>query len=258
MRTPARRATPFLLLAAATGLAYASFVHWRTANVSTVQRGWTVAHEKGCFTCHGPGGIRGMANPGHGLGDVPTFSGGLITMYARDDEEIREWILDGMPRSLREDPPQLKLRADATIRMPRWRGLISQEELRCLVAFVKASSDFEKPEEEAPAEGRRIAERTGCFNCHGPQGRGSMPNVRAFKGYIPSWDGKDFPDLAANDSEIRLWILDGGTKRNYANPLVRWFLERQPIKMPAYRGHLTEAEVEQITAYIHWLRTHPY
>ena len=58
--------------------------------------------------------------------------------------------------------------------------------------------------------------------------RGSMPNVRAFKGYIPSWDGADFPVLARDDSEIRLWILDGGTKRNYANPLVRWFLENSP------------------------------
>jgi len=253
-----RRAVSLLVLVPAVGLSYASFVRWRTGGISTVQRGWTVAHEKGCFTCHGPGGIRGMANPGHGLGDVPTFSGGLIRMYARDEGEIREWILDGMPRALRDDPEQMKQRNDATIRMPRWGGLISEEELRCLVAFVKASSDFETPDEDNAAEGRRIADRTGCFNCHGPQGRGSMPNVRAFKGYIPSWDGKDFPDLAADDSEIRLWILDGGTRRNYANPLVRWFLERQPIKMPAYRGHLTEAEVERIIAYIHWLRKHPY
>ena len=235
-----------------------AFWHWRTKNISTVQRGWTVAYAKGCFTCHGPGGIRGMPDPGHGLGDIPAFSGGLMTMYAQNDGEIREWILDGMPKRLRQDPEQMKLRRDATIRMPAWRGLISGRELDDLVAFVKAASDFEKPQDERAEQGRQIAERTGCFNCHGPQGRGSMPNVRAFKGYIPSWDGADFPELAQNDAEIRAWILDGGVKRLYANPFARWFFERQPIKMPAYRGQLTEADVERIIDFIHWLRRHPY
>jgi mono/diheme cytochrome c family protein len=251
-----RRAFVLLLLAA--GTAFLAFAHWRSKNVSTVQRGWTVAYNKGCFTCHGPGGIRGMPDPGHGLGEVPAFPGGLITMYAQSEDEIREWILDGMPRRLRADPEQMKLRADATIRMPAWRDAISQRDLNDLVAFVKAASDFEKPAEEKPEAGRRVADQTGCFNCHGPQGRGSMPNVRAFKGYIPSWDGADFPELARDDSEIRLWILDGGAKRLYANPLARWFFERQPIKMPAYRGQLSEAEVELVIEYIHWLRQHPY
>jgi mono/diheme cytochrome c family protein len=238
--------------------AYGAFRYWRTANVSTVQRGWNVAYSKGCFTCHGPGGIRGMPDPGHGLGDVPAFSGGVMTMYAENEGEIREWILDGMPKRIRDDPEQMKLRAQATIRMPAWREMISGRDLDDLVAFVKAASDFEKPDDEKADEGRRIAEKAGCFNCHGPQGRGSMPNVRAFKGYIPAWDGADFPELAADDAEIRMWVLDGGVKRLYANPLARWFFERQPIKMPAYRGQLQEAEVERIVDYIHWLRRHPY
>ena len=247
-----------LLLLVATAGAYGGFVHWRTRNTSTVQRGWIVAYDKGCFTCHGPGGLRGMPDPGHGLGDVPAFSDGLLTMYANNEGEIREWILDGMPQRVRNDPEQMKLRRDATIRMPAWRGAISGRELDDLLAFVKAASDLEKPDDERAEEGRTIAARTGCFNCHGPQGRGSMPNVRAFKGYIPAWDGKDFPELAQNDAEIRLWILDGGVKRLYANPFARWFFERQPIKMPAYRGQLTEAQVERIVDYIHWLRRHPY
>jgi mono/diheme cytochrome c family protein len=254
--TRAKRAVALVLVAAV--VLAGAFVRWRTKNISTVQRGWTVAYEKGCFTCHGPGGIRGMPDPGHGLGDIPAFSGGLITMYAQNEGEIREWILDGLPKRLRADPEQMKLRADATIRMPAWRGAISSRDLDDLVAFVKAASDFDKPDDPKAEEGRQIAERIGCFNCHGPQGRGSMPNIRAFKGYIPAWDGADFPELAENDAEIRLWVLDGGTKRLQANPFARWFFERQPIKMPAYRGQLTEAEVERIVDYIHWLRRHPY
>jgi mono/diheme cytochrome c family protein len=226
--------------------------HWRTKDVSSVQRGFALAERKGCFTCHGPGGLAGIPSPGHGLGDVPPFAGGLIHMYAESEAEILEWILDGLPRRIRDDPAQLRLRENATVRMPAWRG-----ELHDLVAYVKAVSDFELPDDPAAEQGRQVAKRFGCFNCHGPQGRGSMPNVRAFKGYIPAWDGEDFPVLARDDREIRLWILDGGTRRLWANPLTRWFLERQPIVMPAYRGHISEREVERLIDYIHWLRAGP-
>ena len=246
-----------VLLLAAIGLLFA-FHRWRTGNIGAVQRGFDVASRRGCFTCHGPGGQRGAPNPGHGLGDVPSFTGGLLRMYARDESEIREWILDGLTRRVREDPEQMALRRDATIRMPAWRGLMSGRELDDLVAYVKAVSDFERPDDPKAEEGRQIVQRMGCFNCHGPQGRGSALNVRAFKGYIPSWDGADFAELVRNDGEIRGWILDGGTRRAYANPAARWFLERQPIKMPAYRGRLTEDEVARIIDYMHWLRAHPY
>ena len=177
-----------------------------------------MADRKGCFTCHGPGGIRGMANPGHGLDEVPPFSGGLITMYAQSEGEIREWILDGLPRRIRDDPEQMTLRANAVIHMPAWRGLLSARETDDLVAFVKAMSDFEVPQDAKASEGREVAKRLGCFNCHGPQGRGSMPNVRSFKGYIPSWDGADFPELARSDAEVREWILDGRPRRLQDEP----------------------------------------
>jgi mono/diheme cytochrome c family protein len=246
-----------VLLLAALAAGY-TFHRWRTGNIGAVQRGSEVAQRRGCFTCHGPGGTHGVPNPGHGLGDVPSFTGGLVKMYARDESEIREWILDGLTQRVRNDAEQMALRRDATIRMPAWRGLISGRELDDLVAFVKAVSDFEKPDDPKAEEGRQVAHRIGCFNCHGPQGRGSMLNVRAFKGYIPSWDGADFVELVRDDREIRAWILDGGTRRAYANPAARWFLERQPIKMPAYRGRLTEDEVARIIDYMHWLRAHPY
>jgi mono/diheme cytochrome c family protein len=230
----------------------------RRAHVSRVQRGWTVAYQKGCFTCHGPGGIRGMADPGHGLDEVPPFSGGLITMYARSEDEIREWILDGLPRRVRDDPEQMKLRANAVIRMPAWRGLLSDRQVDDLVAFVKAVSDFEGPDDAKASEGRDVANRMGCFNCHGPQGRGTMPNPRAFKRYIPSWDGPDFPDLARDDGEIREWILDGRPRRLQQSRIGRFYLDRQAVQMPAYRGHVSPEEVDRMVDYIRWVRAHPY
>jgi mono/diheme cytochrome c family protein len=248
----------FVLLLILGASAWVGFRYWRTKNVGTVQRGWSVAQQKGCFTCHGPGGIRGMADPGHGLDEVPPFSGGLITMYAENEQELREWILDGLPRRVRNDPEQMKLREKAAILMPAWRNVLSSREVDLLVAYVKAASDFETPKDEKAEEGRQVSIKFGCFNCHGPQGRGSMPNARAFKGYIPSWDGADFPELAKDDQEIREWILDGRCRRLHEHPVARWFLDRQPIKMPAYRGHLSDAEVDRIVDYIHWLRQHPY
>jgi mono/diheme cytochrome c family protein len=256
MSRRAGRALAMVVLVAAVGAA--AVQHWRTKNVSRVQRGYAVAEAKGCFTCHGPGGIRGMADPGHGLDEIPPFSGGLITMYAQSEEEIREWILDGMPRRIKNDPEQMKLREKAVIEMPAWRGMISRRELDDLVAYVKAVSDFEKPEEGPATEGFDVATRLGCFNCHGPQGRGTMPNVRAFKGYIPAWDGEDFSELAKDEAEIREWILDGRPKRLQDNGIARFFLDRQPIKMPAYRGHISTEDVDRLVAYIQWVQKHPY
>jgi mono/diheme cytochrome c family protein len=246
------------VLAAVAIAAAAAYYHWRTKNLGSVQRGWKVAHANGCFTCHGDGGHRGMPDPGHGLEDVPPFSGGLITMYASSVGEIREWIQDGMPKRIRNDPEQLKLREKAIILMPAWRDLIQGRDLDDLVAYVKAASDFETPKDEHAEEGRQVALKFGCFNCHGPQGRGAMPNVRAFKGYIPSWDGPDFPELVQNDQELREWILEGGSKRLEGNRVARFFLQRQPVKMPAYKGYVTPDELDRLVDYFHWLRLHPY
>jgi mono/diheme cytochrome c family protein len=247
-----------LVIALAAPALVVAYRHWRTHNVSAVQRGVAVADRKGCFTCHGPAGAHGMPDPGHGLGDVPTWTPDLMTMYARNEDEIREWIVDGLPRRLREDPEQMKLRKEALILMPAWRGLLSDAELHDLVAYVKAVSDFERPQDEKAEAGRQVALKYGCFNCHGPQGRGSMPNLRAFKGYIPSWDGADFPELARDDAETREWIRDGVSRRFQQNFFARWFLERQAIKMPAYQGHITDQELDRLVDYIHWLRQHPY
>ena len=142
--------------------------------------------------------------------------------------------------------------------MPAWRGLIEGEELEDLVAYVKAVSDLETPKEEQASAGRKTAERFGCFNCHGPQGRGSLPNPLSFKGVIPSWDGPDFTELARDEGEIREWILYGRPRRLQELPPARFFLDRQPIKMPAYQGHVTEAELGELLAYIRWVRQHPY
>ena len=67
--------------------------------------------------------------------------------------------------------------------------------------------------------GHAIAERLGCFRCHGPGGRGAGRNPGSLKGYIPPWDGRDFAELVLDEAELREWILGGRPQRLQANPL---------------------------------------
>lgn len=231
---------------------------WRAKDRGSVHRGWAVAESHGCFTCHGAGGHRGMTNPGYGLEDIPPWSGGLMTMYADNETEIREWIQDGVTKRVRADPEQMKLREGAAIRMPSFRNVLSESDLAAVVAYVKAVADFETPEAAGAEAGRQVAIKYGCFNCHGPQGRGALDNPGSLKGYVPAWDGPDYAELVRSDDEARQWIQDGRARRLQENPLARFFLNRQKVPMPAYRKHLAEADVDALLAYIRWLRQHPY
>ena len=65
-------------------------------------------------------------------------------------------------------------------------------------------------------------------------------------------------DLARDEGEIREWILYGRPRRLQEQRAARFLLDRQPIKMPAYQGHVTEAELGELLAYIRWVRQHPY
>jgi mono/diheme cytochrome c family protein len=224
---------------------------WRSHNVGAVQRGARLAAERGCLSCHGPGGRQADPDGTRGIGSVPSFEHGDVTSYARSEAEIREWILDGKPRRLREEPGA---EPEPLLRMPAWRGRLAPAEVDRLVAYVEAVSDFETPP-GAAAAGRAAAARLGCFSCHGPQGRFDTPNPGSLKGYVPAWSGADFPELARDDGEVREWIHDGGPRRLRENPVAAFFLRRQAIRMPAFAGRVSEDEVRQITAYIRWLRS---
>lgn len=237
-------------------VAPAAFRAWRTRGISAVQRGYDVAAAHGCFGCHGPGGLRGFSDDsGSLLGDVPPFARDELESYAKNESEIREWIMDGMPRRLREETARGESFGPARVLvMPSFGTILSASEIDDLVAYVTAVADYHAPDDGPLAAGREVAARFGCFTCHGPQGRGSLPNPRSFKGYVPSWDGPDFSDLAYDAREVREWILDGGPARLRSQPLARFFLARQALQMPSYRGRITDADVDVLVGYIEALR----
>ena len=229
---------------------------WRTHNIGPVQRGSSVASSHGCFACHGPGGVTGIADAGPGIGDVPAFSRDDLRGSARNEGEIREWILDGMPQRVRDEAGTADPRA-LLLRMPAWRSVLSDGDVRDVVSYVKAVSDFDLPPSGPIFDGHEIAAKRGCFGCHGPQGRGNAPNPGSLKGYIPSWDGGDFPELARDEAEVRDWILDGSPRRLRESRLATFFLRRQVLQMPAYRGRLGDDEVDRLLDYVRWLRAPP-
>jgi len=216
-------------------------------------RGYALAIDLGCVGCHGPGGTGGVANPGSEEEEVPAWDGGTAMMYVKNDEEIREWILDGVPARLREkheheghDPHALPFH------MPAFRDHVSGDQLDDLVAYYKAVANFRDLPPAARA-GYKVAARSGCFGCHGPGGLVGGRNPSAFKGYIPPWRGGDFRDLVRSDDELRSWIEHGRIDRLESNRAARWFTRRQAIQMPAYGEALDDSSVSAIVDYIHWL-----
>src|SRR5207245_9725743 len=57
-------------------------------------RGYRLAAGVGCFSCHGPGGHGGTQNPGSEEGEVPAFGEQTQMMYVKDEQDLREYVLD--------------------------------------------------------------------------------------------------------------------------------------------------------------------
>ena len=137
-----------------------------------------------------------------------------------------------MPRRAREER-ELRANVDtAVIRMPAWRGRLSDAQVDDLVDYLRALTAADLPEDSVVRTGYAVAERLGCFGCHGPGGRGAGRNPGSLKGYIPPWDGRDFAELVADQAELREWILAGRPRRLQTNPLARFFLDRQVTGCP--------------------------
>jgi mono/diheme cytochrome c family protein len=222
---------------------------------SEVQRGRELADRLGCFTCHGPDGVGGVPNPGSEAGEVPSFHEGTIMMYAHDDQDLREYILDGAPAKKLARPAYVERQQQQVLRMPAFRSVVSTREVELLVTYLRAASGLLGPATEPAARGAELAALNGCFACHGPMGGGGLSNPGSLKGYIPGFGGPDFDELVENDEELRAWIAEGGIPRLLNDPAARFFIDRQRVQMPAFKDFLTPEEVDALVAYVRWVAT---
>ncbi len=217
------------------------------------QRGLAVAVRLGCFGCHGAGGRGGVPNPGSHWKTVPAFTERVPMMFASNDAELREYILEGRPASKASDPKyEAEMKAQA-VHMPAFRDRISAAELEAVVAFIGSASGLLYPQDDLAARGRDFALTSGCFACHGDMGGGGVANPGSLKGYVPSFWGADFAELVRDDRELIEWIEKGRIARLTENPVARRFLEKQVIQMPAYEAFLEPDEIEAVAAAVRWI-----
>ena len=105
-------------------VAYFRAVSWWTPDIPEAARaGRNIAARMGCFGCHGPSGMGGVANPGSLTGYIPPWDGEDFGELVRNEDELREWIMDGRIRRLWDNPLARRyfLESQKT-QMPAYRG----------------------------------------------------------------------------------------------------------------------------------------
>lgn len=224
-----------------------------------VARGEQLSMTLGCFSCHGPAGTSGIPNAGSKFHNVPSWSAATVNKFVSNDQDIRDWILDGKRKRREEKPGGQPRRAfkrqPHALFMPAYRGRVSTGQLNDLVAYYKAVTEFGQRYNAQQRQGKEVAAAKGCFGCHGPLGMGvAEGDPGSFKGYIPGWAGSDYGDLVKSDAELRQWIMNGRSDRLMTNPVAKHFITGETIKMPPFKDELTPKDYDAIAAYIKGLR----
>ena len=156
-------------------------------------------------------------------------------MYVQDNEEIRDYILNGSAGRHDHGSSSGKENGASAIIMPGFQEELNGTDLEDLVAAFRASSGMSVPAADTPARrGYDLALEWKCFSCHGVAASGGLPNPRSFTGFIPGWYGPDFDDLVRSRREFDSWILEGGISRLEQNTVAAYFMRRQKIIMPKY------------------------
>jgi mono/diheme cytochrome c family protein len=89
--------------------------------------------------------------------------------------------------------------------------------------------------------------KSKCSFCHGPDGNGGVPNPNSVDGVIPALNTAEFAQEFDTAAKIKAMILDGSEPAKAAEA------SGAPINMPAFKGQLSEAELDALVAYIQGL-----
>ncbi len=240
-------------VAALAALPATRWVLWRW-ELNPVLRGRLLAESQGCMSCHRPYRSVEIPNPGSRWGSVPRFGAGNAMMYAESRAEIEEFIRFGVPESWLDDFEVLERLDEQRLRMPAYDSTLADDQIADLVAFACAVEAIDPVGGEAVAAGRELARKHGCLSCHGVAGAGGLPNPRSLGGFVPGFVGGNFVDLVKDEDEFREWVLEGTSSRLEANPVARYFWQRQKLSMPAYQGALDDHEIGEMWRWVQALR----
>ena len=106
-----------------------------------------------------------------------------------------------------------------------------------------------RPRLPAAERGRRLAERTGCFACHGPEGSRGAANPGRTDRTVPTYEG-DVMMFAKSSDEIHEWIRDGVTAKRAQSRTWKEQRERGVLKMRAFKRRLSARQIDDLVAFV--------
>ena len=110
--------------------------------------------------------------------------------------------------------------------------------------FLATRRSWQRAALDTPVQrGVLIAERMGCFGCHGAGGGQPIPNPGAKGGEVPGWTGGTWMMWNRDENDVRAWILKGKPAHREGDPGAL-------IKMPAYESRLVPREVDDLVAFV--------
>jgi mono/diheme cytochrome c family protein len=195
--------------------------------IPSASEGRRLFQQKGCIGCHSIGGLGGKIGP------------------ALDDVGLRrssEWMIQHF-----RDPQAV---SPGTV-MPRFG--FTEPEARALTDFLLHLRDqkvaLTLPSLMSPVErGREVFRVYGCAGCHGPEGKGGVPNPNA---------------KTAEQVPALTYVADGYTKAELAQRILNGQHDITPLDpkrpppplyMPAWAGTIKPAEVDDLVAYLFSLK----
>jgi mono/diheme cytochrome c family protein len=106
------------------------------------------------------------------------------------------------------------------------------------------------PRDNAAQRGARLAAELGCFSCHGPGGRGGMPNPGSKTGEVPSFHEGTLMMYAHDDDDMRGYIMNGAPASKLARSEYRAEMAAQLIRMPAFKDVVSAAQLDDLIAFL--------
>lgn len=221
-------------------------------------RGSALVTEMGCLACH-RGPLEGaMPNPSRD----PRVTDGVVPPLVgceQGSDEFAAWVLHGAPDAQLASDRWQRTRSARALEMPAYSDHLDAAQ----VVEIRAWAMISAREDARPladsgnpmARAEALAARHGCFACHGELGQGGVPNPGSLTGQIPGLVGDDFEHLTdgASPAAIEEWIMEGVSERFLAgNPLApvgRYYMRNQATQMPAYRGILSDEEIDLLVEY---------
>lgn len=96
--------------------------------------------------------------------------------------------------------------------------------------------------------GLAIAERSGCFSCHGPMGTRGVGDPGPHGGSVPEWIDGAWAAYVDDAAGVREYVLRGSALRRETPVAAKPSRSRGAIEMPAYAGRLSDEEVRDVVA----------